>query len=102
MLLRAILWFLWILWFPEIFPVYSRVSVNSSRTVHYRVSLSTYPDYPAPHVRSGFGLRYSQTYPVGTLGTPADPMKYLGHLGLHGEKGLFLVRESSEVEMVDR
>ena len=62
MLLRAILWFLWILWFPDIFPVYSRVSINSSRTVHYRASLSTYPDYPAPHVRSGFGLRYAHMY----------------------------------------
>ena len=32
--------------------------LHSSRTAHFRVSLSTYPDYPAPHVSRGFGLRY--------------------------------------------
>ena len=48
--------------FPYIFLVYSTGSLHSSRTVHFRVSLSTYPDYPAPYVRSGFGLRYSQLF----------------------------------------
>ena len=43
---------------PCIFLLYSTGSLHSSRTAHFRVSLSTYPDYPAPHVRSGFGLRY--------------------------------------------
>ena len=47
-----------ILSFPYIFLVYSTGSLHSSRTVHFRVSLSTYPDYLAPYVRSCFGLRY--------------------------------------------
>ena len=55
--------------FPDIHSLYiPRVLVHSSRTVHFRVSLSTYPDYPAPHVRSGFGLRYYRVF-VCTLHT---------------------------------
>ena len=43
---------------PYIFLAYSTGSLHSTPSAHFPISLPTYPDYPAPYVRSSSGLRY--------------------------------------------